>query len=173
MPTVDYEIDKRWIIGFTNIHDKAKPILYTIIFEGYNYYPIMTKDGFIIFYKNYYDTLKEYNKHGKIDVSVNRVRSQKDVIKYNVAKALYLIEKYNYDKNVEILDIINIFDDLLIAINMEVPSIYKKELYAFADHLTFSKSYGAYFKKKGTNRELIINAIYWCVGAMACRSVIK
>ena len=46
----------------------------------------------------------------------------------------------------------------------------KNLLWKFADHLTFEKEFGQYLISNSISRESLIDALIWCLGAIASRS---
>lgn len=85
---------------------------------------------------------------------------------YDVSTALHLLASENYDDQMEILDFLNVLFDLVKATGLpRVPQV-KDTLYPLADHLTFSKEYGAYLDGVPGRRGEAIDAVLWCLGAV-------
>jgi hypothetical protein len=85
----------------------------------------------------------------------------------DIPETLELIRNKDRDDSAVILNCLNTIFDLVDAVEVSMPDEYKSQLYALADHLTFDREYGSFIKEQNADRELMINALMWCVGVVA------
>lgn len=95
---------------------------------------------------------------------ITDVRAVGKIIRYqscviNVEKVINLVKHRSLDTTSEILNLINTLDDLRISLSTELEAKEQSLLDDFANHLTFRKRYGRYFKMNNVEREDIIFAI--------------
>jgi hypothetical protein len=88
----------------------------------------------------------------------------------DINKVLRLITLNSIDKDATLINFMNIFFDIINALNIVIPNEYKNVLYLIADHLTFNRRFGSFLKQNKLSREDIINAIYWLNGAIISNS---
>lgn len=87
-------------------------------------------------------------------------------------ETLDLIRRKKRDNKAVILNCLNTTFDLLSAINVPLPGEHQSVLYRLADHLTFNREFASFMRDNDMTRESIINALLWCVGAVAVNTLI-
>ena len=90
----------------------------------------------------------------------------------NVPHAVKKIKSGKVDQKVTILNCLNMFFDIFKVLNVDIPETYRKNLYAFADYLTFEKNIVAFFDTTEAKRVDILQAFLWCVGTVLSNSKI-
>ena len=69
-----------------------------------------------------------------------------------------------------LFELIAVFDDLLRAVQLNVPAEYAAVLGAVAARLGESREFASFLAERGMSREKLEDALLWCVGAMAAKS---
>jgi len=77
-----------------------------------------------------------------------------------------------FDDNSHIVNFINILTDMLFAVGLEIPAKWRTVLFDFADHLTFDQYYAGFFEEREGSRELVKDALLWCVGTVVVNSTL-
>jgi hypothetical protein len=94
------------------------------------------------------------------------------VMIFDLPGTLHLVRHERQDDTATILNSLNTLLDLVYASELTIPEAYRRTLFKFADHLTFSKEYGSYLSEHSIDRADIVNAIFWCVGAVVGSSTL-
>jgi hypothetical protein len=136
--------------------------LYTLIAYGENDFPPVV-NGKIVFFLSAKQVEKGF-AFFPVDIIKNQKVPKKSSLVCDIPLAIKIIKSGKVDNKATILNCINTFLDLLKAINEVVLEKYKKDLFAFADYLTFNKNIENYFNSFEVNRIEILQAFLWCYG---------
>jgi hypothetical protein len=79
----------------------------------------------------------------------------------DVAESLRLIAAENRDPSATILNFLNVLLDMVAATNVPLPPGHKRALWSFADHLTFQREYGDFFRETKVTRDDVERAVLW------------
>jgi hypothetical protein len=88
----------------------------------------------------------------------------------DVAQALHVANAQSEDKDGVLIETIALFDDLIRAIQINVPAQYMSVLSALSERLAANPEFATMLAETGLDRETIEDAIMWCVGAVAVKS---
>jgi hypothetical protein len=88
----------------------------------------------------------------------------------DVADALHIANSQDEDVDGVLLEAIALFDDLIRAIQINVPAQYMSVLSALSERLAADPEFATMLADTGLDRETIEDAIMWCVGAVAVKS---
>ncbi|CAN1213494.1 hypothetical protein TUMEXPCC7403_25030 [Tumidithrix helvetica PCC 7403] len=149
-----------WILGIRFNPDSDIPEFYTLMFSAYDHVPLMCEDKYILAFSNI-DSLKAFCKKEFPDLETDSLNVE---LICEIASILYLISSEQEDSEVDIIDGLNIIFDLINATDQKIKEPDKRLLFAFADHMTFTKDIAAFFEEKDFTREDLIDSIIWCVG---------
>ncbi|QUY46219.1 hypothetical protein [Acaryochloris marina] len=155
-----------WLIGFRFDPDIAKPDFLTLIFSGDEDLPL-TLNNYILFFRDIKLIEIEADPSSEIQ---NLQLPQEINLVVDIAEISYILFNEDIDESIAILDSLNIIFDLVKATGISFKPIDKKNLYALADHLTFSKDLSSFFCNIDITRENIHDAILWCIGAICSKS---
>lgn len=156
------------LIGFRFDPEIAEPLIYTITVSDER--PIL-RDGYPIFFGTPQlgnQALAMSNcgasAFGPAPLEVSYV--------HDVTEVLYTLNEEDAAQSATLLDFINLILDISNATAFGLPDQYRSDLERFADHLTFHLEFGAFLKEQGLSRKALTDAIYWCVGMVACQMTI-
>jgi hypothetical protein len=152
-----------WILGFRLNPDSDVPEFYSLMFSADDFVPLMCEDRYILVFDNI-DLLKEFCNQELTDLDANSLNIE---LICEIASTLYLISSQEEDPKVDIVDGLNIIFDLISATGWKMKEADKQLLFAFADHMTFSKDITTFFEGKDFTREDLTHSILWCVGSIA------
>lgn len=88
----------------------------------------------------------------------------------DLTDVLWLIAHADRTKGAEIVTCLNVLLDMVAAIGYPMRPDFKRVIYEFADHLTFTKEYGEFFSNSTITRADVMDAVLWAVGAVAANS---
>ena len=164
------KIDGISLIGFRINPDDKAPEFYTLFTYGEVDTALMVNKDLAFF-----ATLEQKQQAFELfseEIRQNfSVPDEVDLIA-DIATTLYLIGNETFDDSAVILNCLNTTFDLLQSANIQLSDERKHLLWKFADHLTFEKEFGQYLSSNSISRESIIDALTWCIGAIATRSKI-
>ena len=86
------------------------------------------------------------------------------------ADALHIANSQPEDTDGVLLETIAIFDDLIRAIQINVPAQYMSVLSALSERLATEPEFATMLADTGLDRETIEDALMWCVGAVVVKS---
>lgn len=157
------------LIGFRVDPDRDHPDVYTLFVIGDKDEPLMS-GGYILFFSN----PELVDKALKLSDNNNTKQlgpppQDVDLI-CDAAKSLYLIECEDIDQSATIINFLNILFDLVKATQLAIPEDYKRVLYGFADHLTFDVEFLTFLVQQNISRDMMRDAILWCIGAVVSKS---
>jgi hypothetical protein len=156
------------LVGFRISPAREGPQLFSIIVYNGKDSPIII-DGQIAFIDKPEHTTVLYELCSSRLKALGPPPTEVDLI-CDVPRAIEIIRRKKRDNKAIILNCLNTLFDLLDAVNARIPDEYKGILYPLADHLTFNREFGSFINEAKINRDLIVNAIMWCVGAVAVNS---
>jgi hypothetical protein len=89
----------------------------------------------------------------------------------DLAQALHHLSAGGIDTSASVVDAVNVLLDLVKASGAKMIDSRRRALYAIADYCTTSKDLTKYLEEVGdhSSRELV-DAVLWCVGAVAVKS---
>ena len=88
----------------------------------------------------------------------------------DIAEALHIANAQDEDVDGVLLETIAVFDDLIRAIQINVPAQYMSVLSALSERLAAGPEFASMLTETGLDRETIEDAIMWGVGAVAVKS---
>lgn len=156
------------LIGFRLDPDRDNPEVYTLIVYGGKDRPILVQDRIVLFSS----PELVFHAYELGDANVKRLGPppSSPSLVCDVAEMLDIIGNRNTDESSVILNCINTMLDLLDPGKTPIPPGYKQLLFSFADHLTFDREFASFLNRNNIEREKIISAITWCVGAIVVRA---
>jgi len=163
-------IDGVAIIGFRIFSGNID--LYTLITYGRTDEDFaLTSDDKIVFFESIEFASEAFNLFGD---SIKKIASVPNSIELvcDIPLVVDLIKHETTDDSATILNCLNTFFDLILAIHAETPKKYKKILYDFANYLTSDTDLDAFFGKSKDKRNEAVEAFTWCVGAIMLSSKI-
>lgn len=153
--------EQAWIVGIRLDPDDNQPTYYCVVF-GDDLQPV-TKDGYIVVC----DELKQIDRvlqSASTSLTFDDTSRTEVCDVCDVAMALYLLESEETDEHRSVIDCINTLTDLVKGTGGILPAHLKSPLYRLADHMTFERTLGAFFRDSEYSREQAIEGIIWCVG---------
>lgn len=87
---------------------------------------------------------------------------------YDLASAVWAVTEGSHGGGTG--DAVNLLLDLVEATGFPMPPEYRRDLFAFADHLTFSMDVDGFFAAGEYSRTRLMHAVTWCVGAVTIKS---
>jgi hypothetical protein len=153
-----------YLVGFRIDADRVEPQVFTVYIEGER--PIF-RDGQPILFTQ--PTLAPAalaisncgaSAYGAAPTELNCV--------FDLPSAIYVLAEENEAPDGETLDCINILLDFANHMDETIPVEYRSCLESLADHLTFNKEFAHFLIERGIDRRLIMDAVYWVVGAICC-----
>jgi len=162
----DYEFS---LIGFF-WKDSNNIKFYTIIAINGQDFPIIVNDK-IVFFSDLKLAGDAVSKAQDVMRTIDSLPEEIDY-NYDFEDILFAIDKNNKDDGSSILNCINIFDDLLIALNIPLPQKYKKILYPIADFLTFDTRLLVALDQQNVSRKTFKEAVEWCIDSVFSNSKI-
>jgi hypothetical protein len=163
-----------YLVGFSIASDSDEPNFYALYFcyDDTNDRPIAL-DGEILFFQKPELATSVLIRSDDINKNklISKIFQEVDMV-FDIDSVLYLIEYENVDTSAEIINFLNILFDFVKFTGVGFPENYREYLYDFADHLTFDTEYESFFQKSSMKRSLVIEALYWCLGAIFANSKI-
>lgn len=149
--------------------DKPMPELYGLIYEGEADVPLMV-DGRVGFFTDPARARALIEWYGAPLVA-DKIDVAKPFFWCDIAQTLHFLSAGGTDTEASVLGAVNLLLDLVKAIGAKMDDRRRRALYAIADYCTMSKDITKYLEEEGdySSRELI-DAVLWCVGAVAVKS---
>lgn len=133
--------------------------------------PLTDADGYVILFQEpgiAPDAVAQgdagFRKHPAVPTEVSAT--------FDFATAFWALSQGTDPVSGEVVDSVNLLLDLVEATGLPMPSQYRRDLHALADHLTFSADLAEFVSAGGEVRARLMDAITWCVGAVAIKSKI-
>lgn len=158
------------LVGFRINPNNEDPEIFTLIIYDGQDSPLMV-DGQIVFFSKPELVSKAYDLCTDDLKALGSPPTDVDLV-CDIAETLHIINHQNGDSASIVLNCLNTIFDLVQAANTNMPEEYKTILYGLADHLTFNHEFSDFLQQHSIDRETIINATLWCIGAVAVKSMI-
>jgi hypothetical protein len=131
----------------------------------------LTSGGRIVFFK---DPFYADQVLGTGDMAFRKYERAPRTVSYlyDLPGALQRIQYESSVDDASLLNVLNELADFVRASEYPVPHQYQHALNRFADWLTFSNDYTAFFESEKVSRGDLIDAMLWSVGAVVARSVV-
>ena len=158
-----------YLVGFRLDPDADGPQFYTLfVLESENDRPLISKGRVVLF--GVADRAAEAlalsdNNMSRLGPAPNELE-----IYCDIAQALHIANAQDEDPDGVLLETIAIFDDLIRAIQINVPAQYMAVLSALSERLAVTPEFASMLSETAIDRETIEDAIMWCVGAVAVKS---
>jgi len=158
-----------YLIGFRLDPSAEGPEFYTLIGdEGESERPV-TMGGRVLLFHRSADALKALTASDNGFSDVRPVPSELELL-CDVSSALHVANAQDADTDGVLFEMIAVFDDLLRAVKLNVPTEYTAVLSAVAERLTENPEFASFLKQRKLSRESLEDALMWCVGAVAVKS---
>lgn len=158
-----------YLIGFRLDPAVEGPQFYTLIgAEDGSERPITHGDR-ILFFRRTEDALAALTASDNGFRDVRPVPQELELL-CDISEALYVANEKQEDADGVLFELIAVFDDLLRAVKLNVPTEYTAVLSAMAARLGESPEFASFLAESGLTREMLEDALMWCVGAMAVKS---
>jgi hypothetical protein len=158
-----------FLIGFRMDPGTEGPQFYTLIgSEGDSERPI-TKGDRILFFRQPGDAPLALAASDNGFGDVRPVPTELELL-CDIGEALYVANQENEDGDGLLFELIAVFDDLLRAVKLTVPTEYTAVLAALAERLGESQEFASFLAESGLTRDKVEDALLWCVGAVAVKS---
>jgi hypothetical protein len=158
-----------YLVGFRLDPDAGEPQFYTLfVLESENDRPLVA-NGRIVFFA---EPSKAANALTLADNDMSRLAPVPVELEIlcDVADALHIANAQDADTDGILLETIALFDDLIRAIEINVPAQYMAVLSALSERLASTPEFATMLAETGLDRETIEDALMWCVGAVAVKS---
>jgi len=156
------------LIGFRIDPKNSGPNIYSLFIYGDQDIPVIAEGQILLFVKP--ELVFRAFELGDANIKRLGPPVQNVYLVCDIVEALNLIKNEPLDTSAVILNCLNTMFDLVQASGIRMPSEYRQILYEFADHLTFEREYESYIIQKNIQRESIVDAILWCIGAIVTRA---
>lgn len=158
-----------YLVGFRLDPDSEGPQFYTLfVLESENDRPLVANGRVILFAEpcRAVDGLKLADN----DMSRLGPAPTELEILCDVADALHIANALDSDTDGILLETIALFDDLIRAVQINVPAQYMSVLSALSERLATTPEFATMLAETGLDRETVEDALMWCVGAVAVKS---
>lgn len=155
-----------WINKVVPNHSEINVELFLIFFTGETDRPLVVNNRVCFFSREVF--LEMLNNIG-ISISSKKLDIEIDYL-VDMNKVLKLISFNSLDRDATLVISINTLLDMFYPLNIKLPNEYKHVLYSFANHLSFNKRYGSFFKENDISRIDLVNAITWLSGTILLNS---
>jgi hypothetical protein len=171
----DSSLEALYLIGASLHPDAAGPRLYTLLLmhedaRGGKDRPLTDADGYILWFREPGFAARAvalgdagFRKHGAAPADVAAT--------YDFASLFWTVSQ-GTESSGETVEALNLLLDLVDATGFPFPAGYRRDLFALADHMTFSRDVEAFFTGDVDARARLMDAITWCVGAVTIKSTI-
>ncbi len=158
-----------YLVGFRLDPDVDGPQFYTLfVLESENDRPLVT-NGRVVFFA---EPSSAAEALGLAENDMSRLGPAPIELEVfcDVAEALHIANAQDTDSDGVLLETIALFDDLIRAIEINVPAQYMSVLSALSERLATTPEFATMLAESGLDRETIEDALMWCVGAVAVKS---
>jgi hypothetical protein len=162
-----------YVIG-ANLHpDAAGPQLYTVLLmhedaRNGRDRPLTDADGYIVWFPQPAFASRALAL-GDAAFRKHQMLPEVDAT-FDFAAVFWTIAQGQGEISSEILDALNLLLDLVEATAFPLPAGYRRDLFALADHLTFSADLDDFLAEGADVRVRLMDAITWCIGAVTIKS---
>jgi hypothetical protein len=81
-----------------------------------------------------------------------------------------IVKTGRFDREGIVVNTINTLTDFLYTIDVIIPEFHKTPLYSIADFCTFDRSIATFFRESNVTSQQLLDACYWCLGAVQMNS---
>ena len=158
-----------YLVGFRLDPDADGPQFYTLfVLESENDRPLVA-NGRVIFFS---DPALANSALSLADNDMSRLGPAPTELEIlcDVAEALHIVNAKDADTDGSLLETIALFDDLIRAVQINVPAQYMSVLSALSERLSTTPEFATMLAETGLDRETIEDALMWCVGAVVVKS---
>ncbi len=162
-------IEALYLVGFRLDPDADGPQLYTLfVLESENDRPLVA-NGRVIFFA---DPAHAADALKLADNDMSRLGPAPTELEIlcDVAESFHIANSQDADTDGTLLETIALFDDLIRAVQINVPAQYMSVLSALSERLTTTPEFATMLTETGLDRETIEDALMWCVGAVGVKS---
>lgn len=167
------DIDGIELIGFRINPDSEQPDVYTFTTYGVKNILFASGDQIVFFTSKKAATRTFELFETNMQQQLVALLKESELVIYDVAKALHILNHKDVDESAIVLDFLNILFDLVSATQILMPPNYKEKLYGLADYLTFDQDFVTYLNQNSLDRKDVIDAILWCCGAVIVSSKVN
>jgi hypothetical protein len=151
--------------------EQADPAFYGLILEGEVDQPLML-DGRIVLFREAARAAELLQRYGS-SMKADRSEISTPFFWCDVAQTLHLLQAGGLDEDACVLGAVNALLDLVRATGLKMPASAKAALHAIADYCTMNKDLTKYLEEEGDySSEALVDAVLWCVGAVAVKSTV-
>ena len=154
------------IIAFSNLN------MYTLYVMNDVDRPILNNGKIIFFSEPELSQAALKKSTENVSTKVFQFHSLTPALECDLDNIFSLILYGDVDISANILNFLNMILDFIRYLEIPLPSSHKKNLYNFADHLTFESNFENFLCEKSISRFKILESIYWCIGAIVSNSMI-
>jgi hypothetical protein len=158
-----------YLVGFRIDPDAEGPQFYTLfVLESENDRPLVA-NGRVVFFSEpaHADAALALSDN---DMSRLGPATRELEILCDIAESLHIANALDTDTDGVLLETIALFDDLIRAIEINVPAQYMAVLSALSERLATTPEFATMLAETGIDRETVEDALMWCVGAVAVKS---
>lgn len=160
-----------YLVGFRLDPGADGPQFYTLfVLESENDRPLVSNDRVVFFASP--DQSEAALRLSTNDMARLGPPPREVEIFCDIAEALHIANSQDEDSDGVLLETIAVFDDLIRAIQINVPAQYMAVLSAISERLSVGPEFATMFSETGIDRETVEDAIMWCVGAVAVKSTL-
>ncbi len=158
-----------YLVGFRINPASAEPEFYTLfVLESQNDRPLL-HEGRILFFAATSDAPSALELSENDMARLAPAPIELEII-CDVAQALHIANAQDEDADGVLLEAIALFDDMIRAIQINVPAQYMSVLSALSERLSTTPEFASMLTETGIDRETIEDALIWCVGAITVKS---
>jgi hypothetical protein len=162
-------LEALYLVGFRLDPDFEGPQFYTLfVLESENDRPLVSQ-GRIVFFSRP-DQAASALKLSTNDMARLGSAPRELEIFCDIAESLHIANSQDEDPDGILLETIAVFDDLIRAIQINVPAQYMSVLSALSERLASTPEFATMLAETGLDRETIEDALMWCAGAVAVKS---
>lgn len=162
-------VEGLYVVGFRLDPSSEGPQFYTLIaLEGENERPL-TANGRVVFFTELRHARRALSLG---DSEFRRLKSPSEGVDMmcDLAQALHVANAQDADTDGVLMDAIACLDDLVRAIQINVPAECMAVLSGLAARLGDTPEFGTWLTEQGLDRERLEDALLWCIGAVASKS---
>jgi hypothetical protein len=158
-----------YLVGFRIDSDSEGAQFYTIfVLESENDRPLVG-NGRVIFFSDPVHAAEALSLAENDMIRLGPAPTDLEIL-CDVAEALHIANALDSDTDGTLLETIALFDDLIRAIQINVPAQYMSVLSALSERLATTPEFATMLAETGLDRETIEDALMWCAGAVAVKS---
>ncbi len=158
-----------YLVGFRLDPASAEPECYTLfVLESQNDRPLL-REGRILFFRSPAEADAALQVSDNDLARLGPAPGELEIL-CDIAQALHIANAQDEDADGVLLETIALFDDMVRAIQINVPAQYMAVLSALSERLSTTPEFATMLAETGIDRETIEDALMWCVGAITVKS---